>query len=85
MTLQALNLITNQNNSKHSEQGTRNDMQVRRIRQRSKTVKIGKLFVIAKPWITDFIFEDAQLKQITLSLLKHKCFTEVSGKSALNF
>ena len=60
MTLQALNLITNQNNSKHSEQGTRNDMQVRRIRQRSKTVKIRKLFVIAKPWITDFIFEDAQ-------------------------
>ena len=60
MTLQALNLITNQNNSKHSEQGTRNDMQVQRIRQRSKTVKIGKLFVIAKPWITDFIFEDAQ-------------------------
>lgn len=60
MTSQALNLITNQNNSKHSEQGTRNDMQVRRIRQRSKTVKIGKLFVIAKPWITDFIFEDAQ-------------------------
>lgn len=60
MTLQALNLITNQNNSKHSEQGTRNDRQVRRIRQRSKTVKIGKLFVIAKPWITDFIFEDAQ-------------------------
>lgn len=60
MTLQALNPITNQNNSKHSEQGTRNDMQVRRIRQRSKTVKIGKLFVIAKPWITDFIFEDAQ-------------------------
>lgn len=60
MTLQALNLITNQNNSKHSEQGIRNDMQVRRIRQRSKTVKIGKLFVIAKPWITDFIFEDAQ-------------------------
>lgn len=60
MTLQALNLITNQNNSKRSEQGTRNDMQVRRIRQRSKTVKIGKLFVIAKPWITDFIFEDAQ-------------------------
>lgn len=60
MTLQALNLITNQNNSKHSEQGTRNDMQVRGIRQRSKTVKIGKLFVIAKPWITDFIFEDAQ-------------------------
>lgn len=48
------------NNSKHSEQGTRNDMQVRRIRQRSKTVKIGKLFVIAKPWINDFIFEDAQ-------------------------
>lgn len=60
MTLQALNLITNQNNFKHSEQGTRNDMQVRGIRQRSKTVKIGKLFVIAKPWITDFIFEDAQ-------------------------
>lgn len=60
MTSQALNLITNQNNSKHSEQGTRNDMQVRRIRQRSKTVKIGKLFVIAKPWITDFIFEDAR-------------------------
>lgn len=60
MTLQALNLITNQKNSKHSEQGTRNDMQVRGIRQRSKTVKIGKLFVIAKPWITDFIFEDAQ-------------------------
>lgn len=60
MTLPALNLITNQNNSKHSEQGTRNDMQVRRIRQRSKTVKIGKLFVIAKPWINDFIFEDAQ-------------------------
>lgn len=60
MTLRALNLITNQNNSKHSEQGTRNDMQVRRIRQRSKTVKIEKLFVIAKPWITDFIFEDAQ-------------------------
>ena len=56
MTLRALNLITNQNNSKHSEQGTRNDMQVRRIRQRSKTVKIEKLFVIAKPWITDFIF-----------------------------
>lgn len=60
MTLQALNLITNQKNSKHSKQGTRNAMQVRRIRQRSKTVKIGKLFVIAKPWITDFIFEDAQ-------------------------
>ena len=59
MTLPALNLITNQNNSKHSEQGTRNDVQVRRIRQRSKTVKIGKLFVIAKPWITDFKFEDA--------------------------